>query len=338
MEKQRKKALIVKSTHERAMRQLERKKRITLNYLISEEQKEAAFVKLSTAAARYDKSDATAVPLDAFHVSSLSASEFREQLKRVFNIQATPSDLAAFLLLNNDDMPPAQDRVDCPKFLAHFLKLGITERDKMKQRLLSKARKIEEDRRKEEADRLAVATISKGYWLQESLETSGTLEESRAKALEKLSLSLQSYNIASLGAELLNAFRKAEFMDAASFKSELRQRFKLQLKTAEWTALCAYFLTKEANSDRIHCNEDISFKVQGSLHYNGSLYTIGAAFLQHIKSMLRSSATSPAREVRLLEAPVDDRLKYEAGIDFEYSSDDFNSVDFHTSSFDCHRC
>ena len=51
--------------------------------------------KIKFAAARYDRYHPAAVSLDGFMCASLTAGQFKEQLKRVFNVVLSPKELSA---------------------------------------------------------------------------------------------------------------------------------------------------------------------------------------------------------------------------------------------------
>ena len=65
----------------------------------SPEEKESAITKLKYAAKQYDKSTPGAMSMKSFEVKSMLPHVFKEQLKRVFNLQVTPGELGALVTI-----------------------------------------------------------------------------------------------------------------------------------------------------------------------------------------------------------------------------------------------
>ena len=58
----------------------------------------------------------------------VSVGEFREMLKRLFNVKITMAELAA--LVDIFDTDPKQNRIDCNKFVVRFVGIGFEEKEK----------------------------------------------------------------------------------------------------------------------------------------------------------------------------------------------------------------
>merc|ERR1711871_1284525 len=109
-----------------------------------EEDLESAMEKVLDAARKNESPN-----LKPFDGNSVSAGEFREMLKRLFNIKITMRELAA--LVSVFDTDPKQNRIDCNKFVVRFVGLGFEEREKIHRAQLEKRRlAVELERRNEE--------------------------------------------------------------------------------------------------------------------------------------------------------------------------------------------
>ena len=76
--------------------------------------------------------------LKPFDGNSVSVGEYREMMKRVFNIKLSREELAA--LVSVFDTDPKQNRIDCNKFVVKFVGLGFEEREKIHRAQLEKRR------------------------------------------------------------------------------------------------------------------------------------------------------------------------------------------------------
>lgn len=88
---------------ERKMKELQQKREqemknsLKVNYDFTEADKERAIQKLRTAARLYDKTTPGAMSMKAFEVKEMAPHVFKEQLKRIFNLQVTPPEMGALM-------------------------------------------------------------------------------------------------------------------------------------------------------------------------------------------------------------------------------------------------
>ena len=75
----------------------EMKNSLKVNFQFTEQDKERAIVKLRTAARLYDKTTPGAMSMKAFEVKEMAPYVFKEQLKRIFNLQVTPPEMGALM-------------------------------------------------------------------------------------------------------------------------------------------------------------------------------------------------------------------------------------------------
>ena len=178
LEKQRHDNYLRKSEHERKMKESEDKVMLTLSDKYSEADQDKAFEKLTIAAKKYDRSHPGAMSLDGFDEKELKPHVFREMIKRTFGLILTPAELAA--TVSHYD-PKNTGKVSSKKFLIHFLKLGIAERNKDLTTNLQKLREDAEIREREAREKLAT------QWAK--MELSLTFEytvQDKETAIEKL--------------------------------------------------------------------------------------------------------------------------------------------------------
>lgn len=277
LEEQRQKELLQKNYHAQKMAQLEAERELKLDLSnITDRDRASALRKLSSAAVRYDKADPNAVPLDGFTPARLSAGQFREQLRRTFGLILSLPELAALVSHFEDE---SRNMVNSKMFVAHFLKLGSVERDKVRRQVLQQKQKRNEDRVKELADRRVLSAQS--YWIQ-PLEFT---EDDEISALDRVASAILKCGVVSVGDQAFSAFRGNETVDAEIFRRELRDRLRLSLSVSQWHALVRHF--EVSGTGKIAC----------------------AAFLGHVKSLLKrppQPSTMRTRRTKIVtdEIPV----------------------------------
>lgn len=85
------------------MKELQEKKEqemrnaLKCNFQYTEKDKARAILKLRTAARLYDKTTPGAMSMKAFEVKEMQPHVFKEQLKRIFNLQVTPPEMGALM-------------------------------------------------------------------------------------------------------------------------------------------------------------------------------------------------------------------------------------------------
>jgi len=98
-----------------------------INFKYGEEDMVTALQKLAEAAHRFDRNMPGAPSLATFASTSITAFDFKEQLKRLFNMQVTPRELGALMSFFNAD---EEGNISCSLFLMRFLKMGFEEKQK----------------------------------------------------------------------------------------------------------------------------------------------------------------------------------------------------------------
>ena len=191
LEKQRRMNFLRKTEHERKMKEAEDKVALKVSYSYSDEDKESAFDKLTVAAKKYDRSHPGSMSLDGFEEKQLKPHVFREMLKRTFGIILSNGELGACMHYYD---PKGTGLVPSKKFLIHFLKLGIAERNREHSDTLQKLRENATMREREEREKLAA------QWAKMELKVVNDFsEEERLSALEKLADAAGKFDPASPG-------------------------------------------------------------------------------------------------------------------------------------------
>lgn len=226
------------------------KTELNLDGYFSAADRNKAIEHLREASTLYDKNAPGAVGLDAFDVKYMPPGEFREVLKRTFNVVLPPKELSAIVReYENED-----GYVESKSFLNFFLKLGVEARDKKKLIQLEKQRK-ENNYRKLKAERILkeqedkmVLNIDYNYdW------------EDKESAMSKLAIAAKKYDKSAPGCLSLDGF-EAKALTAAYFREMLRRTFNLNLTPTELGALMHHYDPKATGS--VPCKDFITSFLQ----------------------------------------------------------------------------
>ena len=179
---------------------------IDWNY--GEVDKTNVYKRCTEAAAKYDKNSPGCVSLDAFECKFLTPLEFREAMKRTFNIPLAPKELAVLV----SDFDDGNGNVNCQNFVIFFIKLGVDERNKFKLIMLEKQRRDNEIRKAEHERKLREQRDKSS--LKVSYEC--TSEEKDA-AFNKLAIAAAKYDKSHPGSMDLDGF-EAKTLPAGAFR------------------------------------------------------------------------------------------------------------------------
>ena len=196
--------------------------------------KSSAYRKLTIGAALYDRNSPGCASLDAFNAKYLTPAEFREQLKRTFNITLLPKELAAII----DDFCNGglDQNVQSQKFLNTFLKLGSDERDKKHRVDLARQRREDAYRKNEHERAMKTAEDKINLKIDYNFDN-----EQQKSAFEKLNIAAKKYDKNSPGCLSLDGFTVKE-LNAVSFKEMLKRTFGMfDLTAGELGALMSFY-------------------------------------------------------------------------------------------------
>lgn len=222
--------------------ELERKNAMKVSFNFTEEDKERAIVKLRTAARLYDKTTPGAMSMKSFEVKEMPPHIFKEQLKRIFNLNVTPAEMGALMSVfdcNGDGV------ITCEEFTKVFINMGFEEREKelkaaiQKQKRYEQMKKEEEEKKELEKTEKSLMKVSYEY-----------TEEERISAMNKLIEAAWRYDKNTPGAQSLDAF-ESQHMEPLVFKEQLRNAFYMKLTPQELGAIINYFDPEK--SGKIHC-------------------------------------------------------------------------------------
>ncbi len=186
-----------------------------------------------------------------FTCAALTEPQFREQLRRNFEIQLTPAESAA--LMNTFDSDK-NGTIDCTEFLFHFFRIGRAEKDRHDRVNRERSQKILEDEKmrleqlKEHFDSLLVANIQT------------PTEEDKRSIYNKIKLAAYTYKNDSCFGDLQKSFESTA-LNPTQFKELLKRNFDINVTPGELGAAIAMF--DENGDGEISCAEFMStfFKI-----------------------------------------------------------------------------
>lgn len=158
--------------------ELAKKNALKVNFTFTDEDKERAIVKLRTAAKLYDKTTPGAMSMKAFEVKEMPPHIFKEQLKRIFNLNVTPAEMGALMSVfdcNGDGV------ITCEEFTKVFINMGFEEREKELKAAIAKQK--EHDQKRQEAIEKKRAALESKNSLKVSYEYT---DEEFTSAMQKL--------------------------------------------------------------------------------------------------------------------------------------------------------
>lgn len=224
--------------------ELDKKNALKVSYKFTDEDKATAQMKLREAAKLYNKNSAAAASMKAFESKDMLPHEFKNQLKRLFNLALTAPQLGALMSIFDID---GDGSVSCQEFTKCFFNMGFAERQAELRLVMERQRREEKERREynqrkvEELDRKNSEKVSHAY-----------TEADSHSALAKLADVAFKYDKNLPGSPSLKAF-EGEGMLPHQFKEQLRAVLGLKLTPAEMGAIMHYF---DANGDgEISCSE-----------------------------------------------------------------------------------
>jgi len=195
----------------------------------TEEDKIRALSKLRQAAKNYDP--VSGMSMKSFEVANMAPHEFKEQLKRVFNLKLSPPEMGAIISIfdaNSTDMIP------CSDFAKTFLAMGFAERAARDKNNIVRQREAEAQRIAEMEQKLQ-EQASKNNQIDIPVGKVPTQED-----LDNMQLKVREaamwFEKGAPGSPNLEAF-EAKTMPLALFKDQLRTSFKLTLTPIELIAL-----------------------------------------------------------------------------------------------------
>jgi Ca2+-binding EF-hand superfamily protein len=303
LEKQREKEKYRKAEEDRKRIEAEQKNVLSITKDFSVEERENAFKKIAEAARKYDKNHPSCVSLSGFDVVVLTPAEFKELMKRTFNVNFSPGELAA--AFTHFD-PYKSGKLISKEFVSHFLKVGVAERSKDRMYALKASTQAKARREREAEDRLVAAEAK----LEAEINWDYTEADSES-ATRKLTLRAEAHDSTSQGAADLSTFETG-CMSAMEFRDKLKKVLGVSLSDTEAAAVCKLFDKK--NNRMVDCIEFLNFFLQISFRK---------------KTQDRLSRLQKQRQMRVREEKQKEakrraaEKKMEIDLDTEFSQKDF---------------
>ena len=217
---------------------------LKVSYDFTEKEMHSAVEQIYQAATWYDRNSPGTVQLDAFQGAELGPAEFREQLKRVFNIKLTPKELGAAMHHFDKD---GGGTIDCTEFLTEFFREGFKRRSAIiKQRRERQKMLIQKEIDKQQA--ILAEQEKKNNLMCEFSYTQKDMDSALSQINEKAAL----YDRNAPGCVQLDAF-EGKSMEPHVFREQLKRVFNIRLTPPELGAVMYYF--DSDNSGTIECNE-----------------------------------------------------------------------------------
>jgi Ca2+-binding EF-hand superfamily protein len=221
-----------KEEHERKIREAQQRNELMVDYDFGEVEKRKALEKLTKAAFKYDKNMPGAVSLAAFDAAYLVPGEFKEILKRTFNLRLEPCEFGA--IMQRFD-PEKTGKVHSKDFLNEFFRIGFAEREKMKLINIEKNRMAIKLANQEHARKLADAEQR----MVREVKSEFTLDEQRS-AFKKLTVAATKYDKNHPSAVGLDGF-DASTLTYGIFRELIKKCFNVILSDGELAAVKTYF-------------------------------------------------------------------------------------------------
>mmetsp|Transcript_35368 Transcript_35368/g.45400 ORF Transcript_35368/g.45400 Transcript_35368/m.45400 type:complete len:571 (+) Transcript_35368:131-1843(+) len=170
--------------------------------------------------------------LRGFDGTSLGPTEFKEQMRRNFGMNLTPSELGAMITWFDKD---GDGTVDCGEFLSEFFKLGRELRRKEKLHLDKRHAFLQQQREERQQKNIAKRTA-----LIKTKVDYDFSEKDRERALKKVS-NVASFFDRNKNQVALRAFIEGGSMDPTTFKQILWRSLGIKVSPAELGALMKEF-------------------------------------------------------------------------------------------------
>lgn len=232
----------IKNEQKKLEKKLEEQQAVKL-VSFTEEDSQRALAKLTEAATNYDRNSTKAISLSEFDREYMPPHMFKEQLRRVLNIQFSPPELSALVAHFDKEQT---GRIVCQEFLMQFYHIGNEERTRLNsKRLESQRRKEVRDRekwekRREESMHRAAALVDFNF-----------TEDDFDSALKKFIYLFYQIDRRHFGADDMKAFA-IDAMQPSEFRELMKRNLNFKVLPAELGALIALFDSKNAHV--VSCN------------------------------------------------------------------------------------
>ena len=295
-----------KAAQERARKKAEADQKILMevDYNYEEEDEIKAMDKLKDASWKYDRAAPGSVALDGFEVDALNPGEFKDLVRRVFNLTFTSTELG-FIVQKYD--VKRSGTIHSKTFLIEFLRLGQEIRHKMHADQLEKQRKLDLQAAEESARKIREVQNSESIKIDDAFS-----EQDLETGLAKLTKAAVFHD-SERGVSLIS-FEPAS-LTPLEFKKALRRTFNITLTPKEMGAMVAFF--DKDHKHEVNCQAFLTKFVSLGAEERGRV---------HLEQLLSCRDAEKKAKEDHLKKITDLASKTLNDVDFDYTMDDLRSA------------
>lgn len=228
LDRQRKEDRDREEEHRRKLEEAANRQTFTVDMDFTDADKDSILQKLAAASEGFDKTHPAAPSLEAFEVAYLSPGIFRENLKRVFNVLASPKEIG-YLMSVYDKQKTG--KVDSKEFMIKFLAMGKKIRDDKRKAFLEEQRLAEKAAREEEERKL------NALWEKADLQVDYDATGADLKsAVDKMTAASMKYDKTHPSAPSLDGFSGGPIKPGV-FRELVRRAFNIYFEPKELGAV-----------------------------------------------------------------------------------------------------
>lgn len=219
-------------------RGVEMEVKMTATY--SENDMKSVMTKLLTASVGYDRYHPASPSLAAFEGALMGPAEFRENLRKTFNLHVTNRELA--YLMDKYGSSMRKGMVSSSEFLTHFLSLGFKERNKRRVDSLEKQREAMKKAKEEEEKKLEALASKSDVVVDWNFSM-----EDRQFALDKITVAAAKFDKFHPAAPSVKSFEGGP-LTAGVYREAMRRTFNVWLTPRELAAMMKEFAFNDDES------------------------------------------------------------------------------------------
>ena len=275
-----------------------------VDYNFEPEDEKKAMEKLQEASWKYDRGAPGSMSLDGFEVDALNSGDFKDLVRRVFNLTFTSTELG--YIIQKYDVKK-NGTVHSKTFLIDFLRLGQEIRYKMHSEQLDKQRKLDQQ--------AVLASLRKIKEIQnsETIKIDDAYSDNDLKSgLDKLTKAAMFHD-SERGASLIS-FEPAS-ITPLEFKKALKRTFNITLTPAEMGAMVTYFDKDRKN--KVNCQAFLTKFVALGAEERGRVH------LEQLNACRDAEKKMKEDHIKKIAELASKTLN---DVDFDYSMDDLKSA------------
>lgn len=200
----------------------------------TEEDKKSIEEKIAIAAEKFDKNHPAAPSLEAFTAAYMYPGVFRENIKSIFGVKATPREIGYLLSLYDRDKT---GKISTKEFLIKFFALGKKIRDDKKRTALIKQREALKKMQLDNEEKLTQLIEKSDFEIDNDFT-----EEDFQEAVRRMTIASEKYDKMHPSAPNLDGFTGGP-ISAGAFRELMKRAFNIYLTAKEVGAIVARFHT-----------------------------------------------------------------------------------------------